>query len=171
MTIEAVPTLEDAIPALQEPSAFERKRDSVGLPPSRVGRRGFLKAIGAAGLGLGFASLGVFPSARPAAAHCTTTLETKMYGSCPSSSSGFGCSPACGPSTVYWDVCGSGGWHKTTGNYRMRPNHCKSGGYDGWYWGKSPCEECGGYTYFKCHDGCKKIGALWYNSICRTYVC
>jgi len=135
-----------------------------------VPRRTFLRGVGAVAMGAGLAALTVFPKGRFAQAACTTTLQTKMYSSCPSGSSNYGCSPACGPSIVYSDAC-SGTWHKTTGNFRMRPNACRSGGYDGWWWAKSYCQQCAGPTTFKCHDGCKKIGGAWKNSICRYVYC
>lgn len=143
-----------------------------------VTRRAFMRGVGGAAAVWAMDIVGLvrLPSAAMAAPG-TTVLETKMLGYCPSARPGT-CSPACGPSNPnYSDVCGSGGWHKVTGNYRMRPNQCKSGGYDGWYWPVPSCGCAPGKDrIYKCHDGYKRFwspsyGEWWTSTICRTSVC
>lgn len=147
---------------------------------ARLNRRDFIRASAKTACAVGLAALSVVPTARraraacgPAPSKCTEVRETTLYGACPGSIPG-NCSPACGPSTVYSDVCDISGWHKTTGNYRMRPDKCN--GADGWYWvtGTS-CGICGCSSNpcarARCHDGCKCVGSTWDDSICRLWQC
>jgi hypothetical protein len=130
-------------------------------------RRSLVQRGAALGTVLGLSTLGVLPPAKRAEAACTTTSEKTIYSSCPTTSEGFGCDPACGPSMVYGDTCNSNGWHKTSGNFRMRPNECRTGGYDGWFWRR----QCGCPSTctrsFRCHDGCRLTNGVWKNSVCR----
>lgn len=152
------------------------RRQAVSRTSPRT-RRDFIRQSAAVLTGAGLALVAYIPTARPARAehggqHKEDFTGTDWYGSCPTAISGT-CSPACGPSTVYSDVC-DGIYHKSTGNYRARPNECKSGTYDGWYW--ATIHQCGicncGYcANFRCHDGCKWINSAWKNSICRTSYC
>lgn len=141
-----------------------RRRITAGADGWSANRRTFVQAALATGAGLGMTVLGRLPTAQAA---CTTTLETTIRGSCPSNIAGT-CSPACGPSTVYADACSASGWHKTSGNFRMRPNNCPSSPYDGWRWTLECCGTPGCFRTFKCHDGCRLTGGQWVNSICRT---
>lgn len=147
-------------------------------------RRQFLRNASLTLTAAGVAFVGFLPTARRAAAHtphdnCTSTLQTSWYGSCPTAIAGT-CSPACGPSPVRGGAC-NGIYHKTAhdgvNDWRMRPNECKSGGYDGWYWSTAPssCGICCGGSpcpVFRCHDGCwKNTSGQWAHSICRTSYC
>lgn len=161
--------MDDLVRFDEPPSSLDEHVERVGRETFRASltRRTLLHRTAAIGAGVGLSVLGVLPPARKASAACTTTLETKIFGDCPQSVSGT-CSPACGPSTVYSDVCDASGWHKTSGNYRMRPNQCETGGYDGWFWRAGPCGcPTGCKVNFRCHDGCKLISGTWHNSVCR----
>lgn len=160
-------TYETIVP-LAEPGPFEATRPKMPRRPIRFGRRGVLKGAFAGGVGIAMTMFEQAPIVQKAAAACTTTLETTIRADCPEDIAGT-CSPACGPSTVYLDVCDANGWHKTSGNYRMRPNQCTSSPYDGWMWYASPCGCPVGFgRHYRCHDGCKLISGSWVNSICRT---
>jgi hypothetical protein len=160
------------IAPLYEPTAEHEGRVSwrsrVGVTTYTLDRRQLLRAGLTMGTAFGLMSLGVFPKAKEAAAACVSQLQTTIGGPCPVNVGN--CSPACGPSTVYSDVCGSNGYHKYTGNYRNRPNGCNSTGSDGWNWfGAGCCNPSCGRTY-RCHDGCKLISGAWKNSICRVVI-
>lgn len=170
--------LEEIVPfseAPEPPRKTNRRRLSqetdVGLT-----RLSFFQKSAALGTGVGLSILGLLPPARDALAHvphgnCTTTLQTLMWtGSptCPEASQGFGCDPACGPSKVRTNACDGNGWHKTSGNWRMRPNECESGGYDGWFWRRRCGCPTGCLRTFRCHDGCKSTAQGWAHSICRV---
>lgn len=122
-----------------------------------------------AGTALGFAALGVFPSARKAYADGYDIYD----GPCPSYASSHDCSPGCGPSTVYADACETSGehagFHKNDGvTWTLRPNGCFGGTYDGWLWRfNEACGACGCYIERRCHDGYRKVGGSWVRSICR----
>jgi hypothetical protein len=157
----------DTIASLTEPAptATHRGLFRVRLP---LRRRGILKGTVAGAIGATMVLFERAPLVREAQAACTGTLETTIRGGCPSEISGT-CSPACGPSPVYSDVCDGSGWHKTSGSYRMRPNQCPGSPYDGWSWFASPCGCPSGFgRNYRCHDGCKLVGGSWVNSICRT---
>ena len=133
-------------------------------------RLGFLSKSAAVGAGVGLSVLGVFPPARKAFACEASGVSTRdLYGDCPAASSGFGCSPACGPSTVYGDTCDANNWHLTAGSYRNRANECNSStGADAWMWYRNcNCPGGTGLRPFRCHDGCKNINGSWVKSICR----
>jgi hypothetical protein len=154
-----------------EPSAQRVRRAGATARTSLRSTRGaFLRRSAAVGVGVGFATLGVFPPARKAFACAGSGVNARdLYGDCPAASSGFGCSPACGPSTVYGDTCDSNNWHFSTGNYRNRPNECNSStGADAWMWYRNcNCPGGNGLRPYRCHDGCKLISGSWVKSICR----
>lgn len=122
-----------------------------------------------AGTALGFAALGVFPSARKAYADGYDIYD----GPCPSYASSHDCSPGCGPSTVYADSCETSGehagFHKNDGvMWTLRPNGCFGGTYDGWLWRyEAACGACGCYIERRCHDGYRRTSSGWVRSICR----
>lgn len=134
-------------------------------------RRSFMKALAAAGIGLGLATIGKVPLANAAGCAASGELHNTIAGSCFNNNQ---YAAHCGPSTVYTDVCSGGahlGWHKTTGNYRNRPNQCPpSTIYDGWNWYEAndpTCPPSCPSRIYRCHDGCKLVGSSWVNSICR----
>ena len=139
---------------------------------SRVTRGTFVRRATVAGVGLGLSTLSLFPAPRKALAACAASgySEFTILGDCPSGSTGYGCSPACGPSTVYGDACNASNWHKSTGDFRTRPNDCVGGAppYDGWWWYRNcNCPGGTGLRPFRCHDGCKLVGGTWVSSVCR----
>jgi hypothetical protein len=163
LTYDTIATLDGPAPG----TSPSRRRITA---PFRLGRRGLLKGAAAGGVGLAMTLFERAPFVREAEAACTTTLETSIRAGCPSAVSGT-CSPACGPSTVYNDACTSSGWHKTTGNFRMRPNQCGGSPYDGWYWYAAGCGCPSGFgRNYRCHDGCRRNSSTsaWVNSICRS---
>ncbi len=142
---------------------------------ARPGRRGFLAAAVAAGVGVGVTALGVFPSARPAlAAGPGGRYGYRVFrGDCPSYASSHNCEPGCGPSPVIADACEPAGfyrgWFKNrpTEGYRLRPGQCLSG-FDAWVWRYSGrCHACREVIEYRCHDGYKRAGGVWFNAICR----
>ncbi|HKF00138.1 MAG TPA: hypothetical protein VKG45_14555 [Actinomycetes bacterium] len=141
-------------------------RSRVGVSAYRPDRRQLLRAAATMGTVAGLGALGLFPKAKEAAAACISRLENQIGGGCPVQVGN--CSPACGPSTVYADVCGSNGYHKYTGDYRNRPDQCNTGENDGWIWFGAGCcsAQCG--RRYRCHDGCKRVNGAWRNSICRV---
>jgi hypothetical protein len=164
--------LDEVVSVGERPGGSARVRPAarVGVTGYRLARRGALKATVALGTGAGMAALGLFPKAKEASAACVGFLEADIFGGCPTEVGD--CSPACGPSTVYADTCGSNGLHMYTGNYRNRPDQCHPGTEsDGWHW-TAPTGSCGCQPGFqrnyRCHDGCKLISGAWRNSICRT---
>jgi hypothetical protein len=133
-----------------------------GLAPSR---RTVLRAGSVAGLAvLG----GVFPSVRRAVAD-----GYEIYPTCPSYAANHNCSPGCGPSMIFADSCTTSGintgFHKNDQvTWRLRPNACLSGSYDGWMWRyDQPCGACSCHVERRCHDGYRKTASGWVNSICR----
>ncbi|HWM01534.1 MAG TPA: peptidoglycan-binding protein [Actinophytocola sp.] len=146
-----------------------------GLPvqarrrPARRGwaptRRNILQTGGVLGLTvLG----GVFPSVRKAVAD-----GYDIYPSCPSYASDDDCSPGCGPSTIFGDACETSGanvgFHKDDQvTWRLRPNACFDGSYDGWMWRyDQACGACSCHVERRCHDGYRNTGSGWVRSICR----
>jgi hypothetical protein len=164
-------TIEDIVPLYQtaaEPTGRVSWRSRVGVTTYNLDRRQVLKAGLTMGTAIGLTTLGFFPKAAEASHNCRASLQTTIAGPCPV---GVGnCSPACGPSPVYLDTCGSNGYHKYSGSYRNRPNECNSTGSDGWNWfGAGCCSSSCGRTY-RCHDGCKLISGAWKHSICRVVI-
>lgn len=126
------------------------------------------RAVLQAGTALGMAALSVFPAARRAYADGYT-----IYGGCPSYAGDHDCSPGCGPSTIFADACNTGGaytgYHKNDGTtWKLRPNQCYAGTYDGWLWRyQAACGACACSVERRCHDGYRKTSSGWVNSICR----
>ena len=128
-------------------------------------RRAVLRAGSVAGLTvLG----GVFPSVRRAVAD-----GYDIYPTCPSYAEDHNCSPGCGPSTIFADACetsgANAGFHKNDQvTWRLRPNACLSGNYDGWMWRYDrACGACTCHIERRCHDGYRATGSGWVRSICR----
>ena len=158
-----VPPLRGTDPGMPvEPRARDRKLRWTGWTPTR---RTVLRAGSAAGL----AVLGsVFPSVRRAVAD-----GYDIYPECPSYAADHNCSPGCGPSTIFGDACVTSGtntgFHKDDQvTWKLRPNQCLSGSYDGWMWRyDQACGACSCHIERRCHDGYRKTGSGWVNSICR----
>jgi hypothetical protein len=162
-------TLEDLAPWSERRPGLE---PAPGRHPIRpFSRRSFLKAVAASGIGLGMMAIGKMPLAAAAnpPSYCAgenqnhRTIKSTCY-------TNYDDVEHCYPSTVYFDTC-SGGWHKSSGNYRNRPDQCNAG-YDGWKWLAQPGPGCSGgcdNRYVRCHDGCKKLASgSWVKSICRA---
>jgi hypothetical protein len=152
------------------PARRRARRDLLAPGPTR---RSFLGGALAAGGAVGLAALGVFPRARAALAAPTGVGYRVHTGGCPSYASGHECQPGCGPSPVYADTCEPSGsyrgWFKNrpSSGYRLRPGQCLSG-YDAWVWRFSGrCGWCQHSIEYRCHDGYKLIGGVWFNAICR----
>lgn len=146
-------------------------------------RRSVLRGMFGLAIGASLALVGSLSTARPALANYT------IRDSCTGNEATHNCSPGCGPSMVCSDCCGTrpggatcepaptssapclcGKWHRVVVNtYSLRPNECGGSPYDGWNWRyASSCGCCNSGTKFRCHDGEKKIGGTWYNSICKS---
>lgn len=159
----SVPPLRGADPGMPvEPRGRTRKLRWPGWTPTR---RAVLRAGSVAGLTvLG----GVFPSVRRAVAD-----GYEIYPRCPSYAADHNCSPGCGPSTIFADACvtsgANTGFHKNDQvTWKLRPNACLSGSYDGWMWRyDQSCGACTCHIERRCHDGYRKTGSGWVNSICR----
>jgi hypothetical protein len=179
-------TLAD-IPALSGPRPPGTERIKRRRPTApRQGRRAFLKATLATGMGLGVASLGFLPPARRADAETFFNIKPLP---CPGYAMGHNCSPGCGSSPLCFRCCrypneGDGctrpGWHKgpdwNGGNneYRLRPDACVSGtDFDGWKWRfGDACGCCRSWVMYRCHDGRLNVNGNWVPRICRsTLIC
>ncbi|MFI0448760.1 hypothetical protein [Actinomadura sp. 6N118] len=183
MTIADTETLRlEDIPPLSGPrpegAERVRRRAPGGTGTAGPARRNVLRGLAAAGTSLGLTALGVFPQARQAiAAGYSLGGGYHIYGRCPSYGANHNCSPGCGPSVVCSTCCRTSGrykgYHKSgkshPGRYRLRPNQCYSGRWDGWLWGYSRrCGNCRRGVTWRCHDGWKKSGrGAWYKTICR----
>lgn len=158
-----VPPLRGADPGMPvRPRVRGGKLRWAGWAPTR---RAVLRAGGVAGLAvLG----GVFPFVRRAVAD-----GYDIYPQCPSYAADHDCSPGCGPSTIFADACetsgANAGFHKNDQvTWKLRPNACLSGRYDGWMWRyDEPCGACACHIERRCHDGYRKTSSGWVNSICR----
>lgn len=188
----------DAIPPLSgpRPDGAERvRRHAPAATAEGVGRRSMLGGAVAAGTTVGLTALGVFAPARKAMAsgyslngwvpppytHGLTPGYYDIYKACPDTGPHH-CSPGCGPSTVVADACRTSGkytgYHKSgvsdPGQYKLRPNQCYAGKYDGWLWSYTgACGNCAKSVTWRCHDGYTKSSTgSWYPSICRwPYAC
>ncbi|GAA2608001.1 hypothetical protein GCM10010411_47790 [Actinomadura fulvescens] len=160
-----------------------RRRPKAPYAPTR---RHTLQALSAFGMGIGLATIGALPTARPAGA--APPGGWKIWGSC----SGLGkwvnddnCL-GCNQGSVICCCHGSGrekGYHKGPRSgckYRYRPNQCtkrngKSYGRDGWKWKTDRCcgitgIECVRYREWRCSDGYYRSSCRsnrWRKSICR----
>ncbi|WP_283138964.1 hypothetical protein [Rhizohabitans arisaemae] len=135
--------------------------------PAPVSRRSIFRVALAGATSLGLVALTVFPAARTAFAAGYRILPYP----CPSYATDHNCSPGCGPSRVCLDCCDIDGWHRRRGDFRLRPNQCASGVYDGWLWAYSgPCGRCRGGVTYRCHDGYRRVGHWWSRTICRATV-
>ncbi|QXJ20682.1 hypothetical protein AGRA3207_001437 [Actinomadura graeca] len=172
--------LED-VPPLRgpRPAGAERvRRRAVRDRDLRPARRSLLTGLAAAGATAGLNALGVFPPARQAISSGFSLVGYyDIYPRCPSYARDHNCSPGCGPSYVCaWCCRTSGtykGFHKSgvsdPGWYKLRPNQCYSGGYDGWLWAYAKkCGNCAKGVTWRCHDGWNKTKkGNWYKTICR----
>lgn len=174
----------DQIPPLRGPrpeGADRVRRRAPAATAPGVGRRSLLGGAVAAGTTAGLAAVGVFAPARKALDSgyrlaASTSGYYDIYQRCPSYSD-YNCSPGCGPSTVVSTACRTSGkyrgYHRSSvsdpGRYKLRPNQCYAGRYDGWMWHYAhPCGKCKTSVTWRCHDGWKKSAAgTWYKSICR----
>lgn len=143
-------------------------------------RRRFVKGLVGGAVGLGFASLRLFPLTPPAWADGYDVWTSHTTGPCGAGNyaQDHQCSPGCGPSWVtggYPNGCDNGSclncWHRCCGtydpsgtiNYFLRPNDCWTNSYDAWRW------KCSDTVMFRCHDGwtCYTACAA---TICRVNV-
>lgn len=157
----------ESIVALRQRPVTATSRSRATLPDPLPPRRTVLKGLTAGGMSLGLTMLGIFPMARKARAEGYWILDD-----CPSYSSDDNCSPGCGPSLVRTSSCeysGSHtGYHKSSGDYRLRINECYAGKYDGWNWlYSSACGDCQSGIKYRCHDGRTLINGSWVKTICR----
>jgi hypothetical protein len=176
-------TLND-LPRFSGPKPVGAARVRRGTSPWRRGwnRRDFVRMASATGIGLGLASLGVFPPARRAyASHVGSDGYQIKPLPCPGYAANHNCRPGCGDSPVVLAACQTDpsahtyGWHRNTGcRWKLRKNQCVSGtGWDGWRWNFSgSCESCSNSITFRCHDGwqCDSNCGNCSKSICRWRV-
>ncbi|HEX2771928.1 MAG TPA: hypothetical protein VHN18_05790, partial [Micromonosporaceae bacterium] len=131
ITLDDVPALRGTDPGTGTAS---RRRPPASLTRSRLttswalSRRTLLRA----GTALGMTALSIFPAARRAYADGYT-----IYDGCPTYASNHNCSPGCGPSAIFAAACNTSGtytgFHKNDGTtWKLRPNQCYAGTYDGW---------------------------------------
>lgn len=173
------------IPMLRGPrpgGAPKARRQVPHATAEGMGRRSMLGGALAAGTTAGLAALGVFTPARKAMQGGYTLVSSgyyDIYAKCPAYAD-KDCSPGCGPSTVVSGACRTSGkykgFHRSSvsdpGRYKLRPNQCYAGKYDGWLWSyHHKCGSCTTSVTWRCHDGWKKSAAgHWYKSICRWAV-
>lgn len=168
-------------------SRSSRRRRSPAFSP--LTRRSFLKGLVTFGTGVGLASVGLFPSARPSYATHPGGDGYQIDSQCyreDSPESEWGCSVSCGPSPICGDCCiysGShGNYHKNIeqgpAQYKLRKNECEGSSsssspgfaWDGWEW-EETCAGCSDKKRFRCHDGYKWISGAWSNTICQWGRC
>ncbi len=167
ITLDAVPPLRGTDPGTGTASRRRppTRRTTTGRTMSwALSRRTLLQA----GTAVGMAALSIFPAARRAYADGYT-----IYGGCPAYAADHNCSPGCGPSPIFGDACNTSGtytgFHKNNGTtWKLRPNQCYAGTYDGWLWRYAgSCGACACGVERRCHDGYKKTSSGWVRSICR----
>lgn len=159
-----IPPLRGADPGMPVRWRRRSRRQLSGFTWS-PSRRNILRAGGVLGLTvLG----GVFPTVRRAVAD-----GYDIYPSCPSYADDHDCSPGCGSSTIFADACETSGpnlgFHKDDQvTWRLRPNGCFDGSYDGWMWRHDQaCGACSCHIERRCHDGYRRTDSGWVKSICR----
>lgn len=171
----------DRVPPLRGPrpeGAEHVRRHAPAATAAGVARRSMLGGAVATGTALGLGALGVFsPARRSTSGGFRLATYTEIYGKCPSYAASHNCSPGCGPSTVVAGACRTSGtlrgYHRSSGTdpgvYKLRPNECYAGVYDGWIWHyAAPCGKCATSVTWRCTDGWKKSSTgSWYKSICR----
>lgn len=158
-----VPPLRGTDPGMPvEPRARRARLRWTGWAPTR-------RAVLRAGSVVGLTALGgVFPSVRRAVAD-----GYDIYPECPSYAADHNCSPGCGPSPIFADACETSGpnigFHKNDQvAWKLRPNACLSGSYDGWMWRyDNACGACTCHIERRCHDGYRSTSSGWVRSICR----
>ncbi|MEU5790292.1 peptidoglycan-binding protein [Micromonospora purpureochromogenes] len=167
ITLDAVPALRVTDPGT---GTVSRRRPPASRTRSgrtiswALSRRTLLQA----GTAVGMAALSIFPAARRAYAD-----GYDIYGSCPSYASDQNCSPGCGPSPIFAAACNTSGtntgFHKNDGTtWKLRPNQCYAGTYDGWLWRyQGACGACACSVERRCHDGYRQTSSGWVRSICR----
>jgi len=164
-TLDAVPPLRGTDPGTGTARRPPASRTRIRLtPPWALSRRTLLQA----GTAVGMAALSIFPAARRAYADGYT-----IYGGCPTYAADHNCSPGCGPSAIFGGACNTSGtytgFHKNDGiTWKLRPNQCYAGTYDGWLWRyQGACGACACSVERRCHDGYTKTSSGWVRSICR----
>ncbi|MGS2616140.1 peptidoglycan-binding domain-containing protein [Micromonospora sp. LZ34] len=160
-SLDAVPSLRGTDPGTGSAARRRAPRDRQSWALSR-------RTLLSAGTAVGMAALSVFPAARRAYAD-----GYDIYGSCPSYASDQNCSPGCGPSPIFASACNTSGtyagFHKNDGTtWKLRPNQCYAGTYDGWLWRyQGACGACACSVERRCHDGYRQTSSGWVRSICR----
>jgi hypothetical protein len=148
------------------PNAVRRRR--VGQDPTYMpSRRDMLRGLLTVGAGAGVAVLGLLPTARPARASAPPG-GWKIWDGCDGLGSWVDDDNCNGCNQKTLCCCDSGGYHKGSDygcKYALRPDQCKSGGYDGWTWTYGgccwlSCEKCVKNRTWRCTDG-------YYNSDCK----
>jgi hypothetical protein len=175
------------IPSLYvDESSKDRARFGDGWPVFSWNRGQFLRAAAGTAVGVGLASLGVFPPARRAlASHIGTNgYEIKPL-PCAALQGPDTCSVPCSPSTIYPNACFTDssnhyvGYHRHgcslayTRAWRLRQNQCVKDvpTWDGWNWSEPSCGGCG-TAVFRCHDGYNcQTGHNCDLSFCDTSIC
>lgn len=167
--LEDIPSIHNALRA-RSGGSYRRG------PRLHLDRRGFMKAVGAAGMTAGLWAIGNLPPTRRALASHAGQRPYRILQSCNGHSCynqgnqgcGDGSEGPCCPSTVFPNACVGGGdgqphfvgWHKNAqhgySNWDVRPDDCVANQKDGWkWWVNSTCGPCVGCskTEFRCHDG------------------
>lgn len=172
---------------LEELPSYEARppeAPKVKRPRSRSWDRAmFIKASVTTAMGVGLASLGIFPPAREArASHVGTDPFQIKELPCPSYATNHNCVPGCGDSEPDLNGCQTDssshyyGWHRggcnaAWGNkWRYRPDECVSGtDRDGWKWDFGSQCGCCQTVLFRCHDGkrCDSNCANCVKTICK----
>ncbi len=176
MKLEELPSLFGPRPA----EATLRKRRPRGSVTGMWTRRDFLKVVGATGVGVGLATLGVLPPARRALATHAGDQGYKIRAECYNDYD-RDCVEPCQPSPICASCCqdDSGhhkyGWHRNTGElYRLRPDECTNNAPpnppdtpDGWKWERNSCCGCNSYMKWRCHDGRKCPDGDCHATVCK----
>jgi len=168
-----------------------RSRSSGKHHVTRPGRRSVLFGGSAILAGLAATGASLIATVKPAGAVNPNGYQilgfTRQEGRPCNEKTGYArhhdCSPGCGPSMVLSGACNTSGkwvgYHRggvdtwTVIGYvawKLRPNACYGGNYDGWKWATaSDCKPCRN-MFWRCHDGFVSSSSGTYNSICRKCV-
>jgi hypothetical protein len=170
--------LED-IAELPKPGLLGRQvlRGASGNGGSRAtSRRQFIRGAAVVGTAVSISALGLLPPARPAGAEHGAWQEWPQCSGLGSWVTDDDCN-GCNQGSRY-GCCYTNGYHMsaaTNCHCKHRPNQCKDGIYDLWYWQTGQCcwigcNSCVKNRKWRCSDGYYRSscsGTSWIKSICR----
>ena len=162
LAITDIPSIDSPTPEDSDPSSSQCVAQPDAMP-----RRSFIRFVAGGAMGVGLATLGWLPPARPrgAWAHCCLSeWSTSCRGY-------YSSSTTCVPSTAkYTNNCTAYKWHRNDGgsgtcyNFKYTHYHTTCDTRNAWRWGSTRCSD-GWYEYADCGGG--RVSTF---SICRATV-